>query len=136
MINLPLLAGEQCLGTLNIGSAQMGHPDAEDLEFLGQVATQIAFAIDHVQAYEQINRLREELARENEYLVEEIKLTHNFGEMVGKSPELQQVLSACAGGRADIERRLDYRRDRNRQRIAGSGDSRTESASPESLSYG
>ena len=93
MINLPLLAGEQCLGTLNIGSAQVGHPDAEDLEFLGQVATQIAFAIDHVKAYEQINRLREELARENEYLVEEIKLSHNFGEMVGKSPELQQVLA-------------------------------------------
>jgi formate hydrogenlyase transcriptional activator len=93
MINLPLLAGEQCLGTLNIGSAQVGHPDAEDVEFLGQVATQIAFAIDHVQAYEQINRLREELARENEYLVEEIKLTHNFGEMVGKSPELQNVLA-------------------------------------------
>lgn len=93
MINLPLLVGEQCLGTLNIGSAQVGHPDAEDLEFLEQVATQIAFAIDHVQAYEQIDRLREELARENEYLVEEIKLSHNFGEMVGKSPELQQVLA-------------------------------------------
>lgn len=93
MINLPLLAGEQCLGTLNIGSVQAGDPDAEDLEFLGQVATQIAFAIDHVQAYEQINRLREELARENEYLVEEIKLTHNFGAMVGKSPELQQVVT-------------------------------------------
>ena len=93
MINLPLLVGEQCLGTLNIGGVQAGDPDAEDLEFLGQVAAQIAFAIDHVQAYEQINRLREELARENEYLVEEIKLTHNFGAMVGKSPELQQVLT-------------------------------------------
>ncbi|MEO5956285.1 MAG: sigma 54-interacting transcriptional regulator [Nitrospiraceae bacterium] len=93
MINLPLLAGEQCVGTLNIGSVQAGEPDAEDLEFLGQVAAQIAFAIDHVQAYEQINRLREKLARENEYLVEEIKLTHNFGAMVGKSPELQRVLT-------------------------------------------
>ena len=51
MINLPLLAGEQCLGTLNIGSVQAGDPDAEALEFLEQVAVQIAFAIDHVQAY-------------------------------------------------------------------------------------
>lgn len=93
MINLPLLAGEQCLGTLNIGSVQTGDPTAEDLEFLGQVAAQIALAIDHVQSYEQINRLREELARENEYLVEEIKLTYNFGAMVGKSSELQQVLT-------------------------------------------
>jgi formate hydrogenlyase transcriptional activator len=93
MINLPLLAGDTCLGTLNIGSMQAGEPDPEDLKFLGQVATQIARAIDHVRAYEQINRLREELARENDYLVEEIKLTHNFGAMVGKSPEFQQVLA-------------------------------------------
>jgi formate hydrogenlyase transcriptional activator len=56
------------------------------------VATQIAFAIDHVQAYEQINRLREQLARENEYLVEEIKSTHNFGAMVGTSDAFQKVL--------------------------------------------
>ena len=92
MINLPLLIDDTCLGTLNIGSVQTGDPDAGDMEFLAQVASQIAFAIDHVQAYEQINRLREELARENEYLVEEIKLTHNFGTMVGKSAALRQVL--------------------------------------------
>jgi formate hydrogenlyase transcriptional activator len=92
MINLPLLIHDTCLGTLNIGSVQTGDPDVEDMEFLEQVASQIAFAIDHVQAYEQINRLREELARENEYLVEEIKLTHNFGTMVGKSAALRQVL--------------------------------------------
>jgi formate hydrogenlyase transcriptional activator len=92
MINLPLLIDDTCLGTLNIGSVQTGDPDGGDMEFLAQVASQIAFAIDHVQAYEQINRLREELARENEYLVEEIKLTHNFGTMVGKSAALRQVL--------------------------------------------
>ena len=92
MINLPLLVRDTCLGTLNIGSVQTGDPDVEDMEFLGQVASQIALAIDQVQAYEQINRLREELARENEYLVEEIKLTHNFGTMVGKSAALRHVL--------------------------------------------
>src|SRR5207249_2591911 len=47
---------------------------------------------DHVRAYEQINRLREQLAKENEYLVEEIRLTHNFGIMVGKSQALQEVV--------------------------------------------
>ncbi|HXF93727.1 MAG TPA: sigma 54-interacting transcriptional regulator [Nitrospiraceae bacterium] len=93
MINLPLLAGERCLGTLNIGSVQAGEPDPEDLEFLRQVATQIAYAIANVQAYEEIDRLRRQLARENAYLVEEIKLTHNFGAMVGKSPAFRKVLS-------------------------------------------
>jgi formate hydrogenlyase transcriptional activator len=92
MINLPLLIHDTCLGTLNIGSVQTGVPDVEEMEFLEQVASQIASAIDHVQAYEQINRLREELAWENEYLAEDIKLTHNFGTMVGKSVALRHVV--------------------------------------------
>jgi formate hydrogenlyase transcriptional activator len=93
MINLPLLVGESCIGTLNIGSVESGEPTPGHLEFLQLVATQIAYAIDHVQAYEQIDRLRQQLARENEYLVEELKLTHNFGEMVGVSPSVSTALA-------------------------------------------
>lgn len=92
MINFPLLVQETCLGTLNIGSVESGEPGPDDLEFLNQVAMQIAYAISHVQAYEQINRLREQLARENVYLVEELKLTRNFGSMVGKSRSFQQSM--------------------------------------------
>jgi formate hydrogenlyase transcriptional activator len=93
MINSPLLVGESCIGTLNIGSVQSGEPDPQDLEFLQLVATQVAYAIDHVQAYEQIDRLRQQLARENEYLVEELKLTHNFGAMVGVSAAFRKALA-------------------------------------------
>jgi formate hydrogenlyase transcriptional activator len=73
MINLPLLVRDRCLGVLNIGSVESGDPDPGDLEFLTQVAMQIAYAIDHVQAYEQIDRLRDQLARENVYLNEELR---------------------------------------------------------------
>jgi formate hydrogenlyase transcriptional activator len=79
MINLPLIVHGTCLGTLNIGSVQTGEPDAEDLKFLQLVATQIAFAIDHVRAYERIKRLSEQLSRENEYLAEEVRLSRNVG---------------------------------------------------------
>ena len=61
MINLPLLVREHCLGTLNIGSVQSGTPDPDDCKFLQQVATQIAYAIDHVLAYQQIKQLSEQL---------------------------------------------------------------------------
>ncbi len=91
MINLPLLVRGACLGTLNIGSEQTGDPEPQVLEFLQQVAIQIAFAIDHVRAYEQINRLREQLAKENAYLVEEIKLTHNFGISGWRTPWPQRI---------------------------------------------
>src|SRR5437016_3141697 len=45
MINLPLLVGDKCLGILNIASIESGVPDPGDLEFLTQVAMQIAYAI-------------------------------------------------------------------------------------------
>ncbi|MDR4501833.1 MAG: sigma 54-interacting transcriptional regulator [Nitrospirales bacterium] len=92
MINIPLIVSNMCIGSLNIGSVQTGDPDVEDLEFLAQVATQIAFAIDHVKAYEEISQLREQLARENAYLLEEIKGRHNFGAMVGKSEKFKKTL--------------------------------------------
>lgn len=93
MFNLPLLIGERCIGTLNIGSVERGAPAPAHVEFLQLVATQIAYAIDHVKAYEQIDRLRQQLARENEYLVEELKLTHKFGAMVGRSVAFRDVLA-------------------------------------------
>jgi formate hydrogenlyase transcriptional activator len=92
MINLPLLVGDRCLGILNIGSIESGAPDPGVLEFLTQVAIQIASAIDHVQAYEQIDRLRDQLAKENVYLTEELKLVKNMGSLVGQSPAFQHVL--------------------------------------------
>jgi len=92
MINLPLLVRDRCLGILNIGSIESGAPDPGDLEFLTQVAMQIAYAVDHVQAYEQIDRLRAQLAKENVYLTEELKLMKNVGSLVGQSLAFRHVI--------------------------------------------
>ena len=70
-----------------------GEPAQADLEFLQLVATQIAYAIDHVRAYEQIDQLRQQLACENEYLVEELRSTHNFGRMIGVSGAFRAALA-------------------------------------------
>lgn len=93
MINLPMVVQESCLGTLNIGSVEAGPPDPDDVEFLQQVATQIGFAIAQVNAYEEINHLREQLARENVYLAEELKSTQNYGIVMGRSQVFEQVLA-------------------------------------------
>lgn len=92
MINIPLLVREQCLGSLNIGSAESGPPDPENVRFLSLVAKQIALAIDNVLAYEEIHQLKEQLSRENAYLLDEIKTSHDFGAMVGTSQKFQKVL--------------------------------------------
>ena len=93
MINLPMVVQEACLGTLNIGSIEAGPPDPADVDFLQQVATQIGFAIAHVNAYEEISRLKEQLARENVYLAEELKANQDFGVVVGRSQAFEQVLT-------------------------------------------
>lgn len=92
MINIPLVVREQCLGSLNIGSVESGPPDPENVQFLSQVAKQIALAIDNALAYEEINQLKEQLSRENAYLLEEIKISHDFGAMVGNSQRFKKVL--------------------------------------------
>ncbi len=92
MINLPLMVGDNCLGSLNIGSIESGDPDSEDVEFLEQVAKQIASAVDHVRANDEIRRLRNQLARGNASLLEEIKISHDFGAMVGKSQKIRVIL--------------------------------------------
>jgi PAS domain S-box-containing protein len=43
-------------------------------------------------AYAEVNRLKTQLEEENIYLQEEIKLQHNFGEIIGQSDALKHVL--------------------------------------------
>ena len=50
MINLPLLVREHCLRHTQHRWRPVGTPDPDDCKFLQQVATQIAYAIDHVLA--------------------------------------------------------------------------------------
>ena len=45
-----------------------------------------------IRAHEEVKRLKNQLEEENIYLKEEIKLEQNFGEMVGESEALKQVL--------------------------------------------
>ncbi|WP_246507584.1 sigma 54-interacting transcriptional regulator [Nitrospira defluvii] len=93
MVNLPLLARGSCLGALNIGSVASGEPEVEVLEFLRQIATQVALAIENVQAYEQLNQMSRQLAKHNAYLTQEIKEGSNFGMLVGRSEPLRKVLA-------------------------------------------
>ncbi|BCA54616.1 hypothetical protein W02_17560 [Nitrospira sp. KM1] len=100
MVNLPLMTRGNCLGTLNIGSMASGQPDAETLEFLGQIAIQVAHAIENVQAYEQLHQMSQQLAKQNAYLTEEIKQEYNLGLMLGQSEGLRKVqaqIQAVAG---------------------------------------
>jgi formate hydrogenlyase transcriptional activator len=94
MVNLPLLAQGRCIGTLNLGSVQSGEPTPEDLEFLRHLATQIAISVDNVRAYEQINRLRQQLVQEETSLPGETHHGQQFSAMLmGESASFLQALA-------------------------------------------
>jgi len=90
--SIPLLSHNRTLGALNIGRRQDDGFTQEDVDLLGQVAQQVAIAVENALAYKQIAQLKDKLAEEKLYLQEEIQTEYNFEEIVGESAALKRVL--------------------------------------------
>ncbi len=89
---LPLIGRERFLGTLNICSFQESAFTQDDLKLLTEIANQVAIAIDNAFAFREIAELKDKLAQEKIYLEDEIRIEHNFEEIMGESPSLKHVL--------------------------------------------
>src|SRR4051794_28164193 len=89
---LPLTTARRRLGALVFTSKQPSTYDAADVDFLQQVANQVAVAVENALAFQEIEALKDQLAKENAYLEEEARTHHNFGEVVGESAALRRVL--------------------------------------------
>jgi formate hydrogenlyase transcriptional activator len=80
------------LGTVGLSSLTENAFSSHDFDLLSQVAAQVAIAVDNARAYDEIAKLKDRLAKEKLYLEEELHSAHNFGEIVGNSRALRQVL--------------------------------------------
>src|SRR5262249_57174118 len=96
---LPLSTARRRLGALVFTSKQPSTYDAADVDFLQQVANQVALAVENALAFQQIatdfqqiHALKLQLAKENAYLEEEVRTEHNFGEAVGESAALRRIV--------------------------------------------
>ncbi len=89
---VPLMIRGKSIGTLNVASRTRNQYSERDLEFLQEVASQVALAVENTQSYQEIAALKARLEKENVYLQEEIRTEHNFDEIVGNSPALLAVL--------------------------------------------
>jgi formate hydrogenlyase transcriptional activator len=90
--SVPLFSRERTLGTLNLGRFREAAFTPEDVDLLTDVGRQVAIAVENGLAYQQIAELKEKLNSEKLYLEDEIRTNFNFGEIVGESPALSQVL--------------------------------------------
>ena len=88
----PLLFRDRTLGVLSIKSLRENAFSQEDAELLGQVAKQVAIAVENALAYREIETLKNKLEGEKLYLEEEIRTEYNFEEIIGNSPALKRVL--------------------------------------------
>jgi len=86
----PLIFRGQVLGVLAVFSRQ---PVAgNEFAWLRMFADHAAVAIANSRAFAEIERLREQLRLENDYLREEIRQDRSYGDIVGSSPALKKLL--------------------------------------------
>ncbi len=91
---MPLASGERCRGALFFMAVQPGAYAPVNRELLEHVVDAVSVAVDDCLAHEEVQRLRDRLAVENVYLREEIKVEHNFEEIIGSAAALKRVLKS------------------------------------------
>ena len=93
-LSVPLRAKGKVIGTLNVGSREVGRYDENDSELLLAIADQVVLAIQNMLAYEEITALKSRLEQENLYLQEESRAEAAFVDVVGESAAIQKVLAS------------------------------------------
>jgi formate hydrogenlyase transcriptional activator len=89
---LPLTSRNRAIGVLVLGRLRDHAFSQADIEFLSQVANQIALAVENALAYREIQELKEQLSKEKLYLEDEIRTEMNFAQIIGSSPSLRRTL--------------------------------------------
>ena len=89
---IPIIFRERKLGVLFLLDRREHAFTEADVEFLGQIANQVAIALENALNYQELSESREKLAKERVYLLNEIRSEHRFDEVVGSSAALKSVL--------------------------------------------
>jgi len=89
---LPLVSRGRVLGIFGVVKYQENAFASDDIEFLTQIANQVAIAVENACAFGEIRELKDKLAQEKLYLEDEIRSEMNFAQIVGKSASLRRVL--------------------------------------------
>lgn len=88
----PLIVRDRVLGVIAIKTSRPHAFSDSDAELFGQVAKQVAIAVENALAYNEIESLKNKLEKEKLYLEEEIRTEYNFEEIIGSSEVLKRAL--------------------------------------------
>lgn len=87
----PLLYQGKVLGVLGIFLRR--EIDVETARFQRMIADHIATSVANAEAFEEIQLLKGQLEQENEYLREELEESQSYGDIVGGSERIRQIVS-------------------------------------------
>lgn len=90
----PLISRGKVLGVLAVFSRAT--ISEEDFAWLRTIADHAAAALANAVAWEEIQSLRDRLEQENDYLRQQVREEHAFGEIIGRSAEVRQVTEQIA----------------------------------------
>ncbi len=90
--DIPLMSRNRLLGVLAVAKRAENAFDGEEIEFLTQVANQVAIGVENALAYSEIAELKDRLAQEKLYLEDELRGEMDFEGIVGQSSALRHVL--------------------------------------------
>jgi len=92
VLPLTVAGGLPSVGVLTLGSRTDGGFTMEHLDFLRQVAQQIAIGVKNALEHKKLSESAERVSEEKSYLEEEIRAEQDFEDIVGSSPALRYVL--------------------------------------------
>ncbi len=96
LCSVPLTAGDRMWGTLDVSGTGENAFGPSEVEYLQQVANQVAAALQNAHAYREIEQLKDRLAQEKRYLESEIRSANRPEDIVGTSAALKRVLDYAA----------------------------------------
>jgi formate hydrogenlyase transcriptional activator len=89
---VPLAGRDRILGVLALGKHEDIAYTKDEIDFLLQVSSQVAVALENALVYGELRKLKNSFSEERVYLEDEIRSELNFEEIVGRSAPLQRVL--------------------------------------------
>jgi transcriptional regulator with GAF, ATPase, and Fis domain len=88
----PLIVRNKVKGTLHLSYARAPEHLDEMIEFLSEVSSRIAIAVDHMMTHTRLKHINVQLRRQKEFLTSENRLGQDFGEFIYESQVMVDVV--------------------------------------------
>ncbi|NJO03759.1 MAG: sigma 54-interacting transcriptional regulator, partial [Bacteroidia bacterium] len=88
---IPVFNQQTWMASIVLASRNLFAFSQQDMETIQELAASLPLAIENMHAFEELQTLKQQLEQEKIYLTEEIKITHNFGEIIGQSQPMYTI---------------------------------------------